>query len=74
MFEVGGFGAGGAGAVARLDSPAPAAPAAAMAPGATMAGSSSGNPLAPTHPAGVAFWVGVTSVVLLCVLYYSLPE
>jgi hypothetical protein len=50
------------------------APASAMAPGSAMASSGSSNPFAPTHPAGVAFWVGVTSVALLCLLWYSLPE
>lgn len=30
--------------------------------------------LAPTHPAGLAFWWGVASVGLLLALYYSLPN
>lgn len=51
------------------------APASAMAPGSAMASGNYGaNPFAPTHPAGVAFWVGVTSVALLALLWYSLPQ
>jgi hypothetical protein len=38
----------------------------AMAPGSSMAsGGGGGSPFAPTHPAGVAFWVGIISVALL---------
>ncbi len=41
---------------------------------AAQAGTGSGkNPLAPTHPAGVAFWVGVGSVAAFILLWYSLP-
>lgn len=48
----------------------------AMAPGASMASAGGGgqSPFAPTHPAGVALWVGVISVALLALLWYSLPE
>ena len=30
--------------------------------------------LAPTHPAGLTFWVGILSTALLLTLYYSLPN
>jgi hypothetical protein len=41
---------------------------------AAQAGMGSGkNPLAPTHPAGVAFWLGCGFVAAYVLLWYSLP-
>jgi hypothetical protein len=78
MFQTGlaVLGAGAATASAGGDS----APPAAIPPGGFMAGRPNAvggagkNPLAPTHPAGVAFWVGVASVAAFILLWYSLPN
>ena len=75
MFETGlGGGAFGA-AAARVGGGSGASNGAALSPGGVMASGSSGgrHPLAPTHPAGLAFWIGVGSVVALVALWYSLP-
>ena len=74
MFHTGvsvlGGGAAGLGA-----STQPASPASAMAPGARMqsAGGGGSNPFLPTHPAGVALWVGLGAIAAFCLLWYSLP-
>jgi hypothetical protein len=75
MFHTGLEAIGGARANVGLgDSTQPAAPATAMAPGARMAQQSgSVNPLMPTHPAGIALWVGVGAITLYVLLWYSLP-
>lgn len=72
---IGAFGGGVATATVGGSSSPPGA-AMAMAPGASMAqaGGGGSSPFAPTHPAGVAFWVGVISVALLVALWHSLPE
>ncbi|MDA8395270.1 MAG: hypothetical protein M0T72_08540 [Candidatus Dormibacteraeota bacterium] len=78
MFETGlaVLGAGAATARAGAGGSGSAAPA-ALPPGgfmAAQAGSSGGkNPFAPTHPAGIAFWIGVGSVAAFVLLWYSLP-
>ncbi len=56
------------------------APAAALPPGGFMAaqagagGAAGRNPLAPTHPAGIAFWIGVGCVAGFILLWYTLPS
>jgi len=71
---VGVFGAG-VGTASLGSSTSASSPGSAMAPGASMASGGFGqNPFAPTHPSGVAFWIGVTAVSLLALLWYSLPE
>jgi hypothetical protein len=46
----------------------------AFGPGATTASTGGiANNLAPTDPVGLAFWVGVLSVVALVVIRHSLP-
>ncbi len=78
MFETGlaVLGAGAATARAGAGGSGSAAPA-ALPPGgfmAAQAGSSGGkNPFAPTHPAGIAFWLGVGAVAGFVLLWYSLP-
>lgn len=43
--------------------------------GGSDGGSSEGiGALAPSHPAGVVFWVGILTTTLLLGLYYSLPS
>ncbi len=77
MFSTGLEAIGGARANVGLgDSTRPASPGTAMAPGARMATSGSGgsvNPFAPTHPAGIALYVGVAAIALYIALWYSLP-
>jgi hypothetical protein len=53
------------------------APPAALSPGGHMAGPNSAsrkNPLAPTHPAGIAFCLGVGATAAFILLWYSLPS
>jgi hypothetical protein len=75
MFRTGLEAIGGARANVGLgESTRPASPGTAMAPGARMASpGGSVNPFAPTHPAGIALWVGVAAIAAYCLLYYSLP-
>ena len=67
----------GAGAATARVGGGDSAPPAALPPGgfmAAQAGTGSGkNPFAPTHPAGIAFWIGVGSVAAYILLWYSLP-
>lgn len=76
MFQTGLAVLGAGAANAQVGGGNSAAPA-ALPPGGFMAaagGSGGGkNPLAPTHPAGIAFWVGVGSVAAFILLWYSLP-
>lgn len=48
--------------------------AAAFGPGATVAGKSRSSSLNPGTPFGLAFWVGVGSIVVLAVIRHSLPR
>ena len=78
MFETGLAVLGAGAATARAGSGSGSAAPAALPPGgfmAAQAGSGGGgrNPFAPTHPAGIAFWIGVGSVAAFCLLYYMLP-
>lgn len=75
MFQVGVAALGAGSARAGLGTSTEVAqPAAAIAPGARMqSAGGQRNPLAPTHPAGIAFWVGVGAVVIYIGLWYSLP-
>ena len=42
---------------------------------AAQPGTGSGkNPFAPTHPAGIAFWIGVGAVAGYLLLWYTLPN
>lgn len=54
-------------------SPAPqTATEAAFGPGLAPAPGAA-SVLSPTHPAGIAFWVGIIGVAGLLAVYYSLP-
>jgi hypothetical protein len=37
-------------------------------------GAAGKNPLSPTHPAGIAFWVGIAATAAFILLWYSLPN
>ena len=77
MFQTGLSVLGAGAATARAGDPGTAKPA-ALPPGGFMAGQAGTgggrNPLAPTHPAGIAFWVGVGAVAAFILLWYSLPQ
>ena len=77
MFETGLAVLGAGAATARAGSGSGSAAPAALPPGGFMAaqagGNSGKNPFAPTHPAGIAFWIGVGSVAAFLMLWYSLP-
>ncbi len=78
MFETGLAVLGAGAARARAGDPRGSAGPAAISPGGFVAGGpatgSTRNPFAPTHPAGIAFWIGVGAVLAFCLLYYSLPS
>ena len=78
FFETGLAALGAGAATARAGGGAGSAGPAAISPGGFVAGGpatgSTRNPFAPTHPAGIAFWIGVGSVAAFCFLYYSLPS
>ncbi len=66
---------GGAAATASVGSGSSGASnGSALSPGGVMSGSGGTNPFLPNHPAGIAFYVGVGSVILLVALWYSLPS
>lgn len=48
--------------------------ASAFGPGATLAAGSKTGSLNPGQPFGLAFWVGVGSIVVLAVIRHSLPR
>ena len=47
---------------------------AAFSPNATVAATTSGSPLHPNQPFGLAFWTGVAAIGLLLVVRHSLPR
>ena len=78
MFKTGLAVLGAGAATARVGGDSGSAPPAALPPGGFMAaqpGTGSGkNPFAPTHPAGIAFWIGVGAVAGFVLLWYTLPN
>ncbi len=69
---------GKAGAGTSLGAAAGATPSnaalAAFSPGSTVSVSTASHPLTPGSPFGIAFWVGVGSIALLCIIRPSLPR